>query len=181
LTGAASALPIWGDFMSAALTTHPEWTGDWNMPDGVQQAEIDPATGDVASTDSTARRPEYFINGTSPGQSGESEDMAEDSGSGDEEPQIEPASLPPDLPKSKATPTPKNDLKNKPHTDSYEPASIDKLQGTITLDVDPLTGLIAVDSCPVIRTKTFVIGQEPRRYCGPEYHKKPQPTPQRPR
>ncbi|HEX3084410.1 MAG TPA: PBP1A family penicillin-binding protein, partial [Pyrinomonadaceae bacterium] len=47
LTGAASALPIWGDFMSAALTTHPEWTGDWTMPDGVQQTDIDPATGVV--------------------------------------------------------------------------------------------------------------------------------------
>ncbi len=175
LTGAASALPIWGDFMSAALTTHPEWTGDWNMPDGVQQAEIDPATGDVAGTDSTTRRPEYFINGTSPGQNGESEDMAEESGSSDEEPQIEPASLPPELPKLKATPTPKSDkdAKNKPHdADSYEPATIDKLQGTITLDIDPTTGLIAVDSCPVIRTKTYIIGQEPRKYCGPEYHKK---------
>src|SRR5260221_12465443 len=28
LTGAASALPIWSDFMSVALTNHPEWTGD---------------------------------------------------------------------------------------------------------------------------------------------------------
>ena len=52
-----------------------------------------------------------------------------------------------------------------------------KLQGTITLDVDPATGLIAVDSCPVIRTKTFIIGQEPRKYCGPEYHKKAPPPP----
>jgi hypothetical protein len=52
-----------------------------------------------------------------------------------------------------------------------------KLQGTITLDIDPTTGLIAVDSCPVIRTKTFIIGQEPRKYCGPEYHKKAQPSP----
>ena len=50
-------------------------------------------------------------------------------------------------------------------------------EGTITLDVDPATGLIAVDSCPVIRTKTFIIGQEPKKYCGPEYHKKTQPTP----
>jgi penicillin-binding protein 1B len=149
LTGAASALPIWGDFMSAALTTHPEWTGDWTMPDGVQQTDIDPATGVVAQADAATKRGEYFINGTLPGQT--------------------------DLPRPKATPTPKNDkdlLKNKPHTDSYEPAAIDKLQGTITLDIDPTTGLIAVDSCPVIKTRTFIIGQEPRKYCGPEYHKK---------
>jgi penicillin-binding protein 1B len=175
LTGAASALPIWGDFMSAALTTHPEWTGDWTMPDGVQQTDIDPATGVVAQADATTKRGEYFINGTLPGQTDETADTAEESSSNEEEPQIEPASLPPDLPRPKATPTPKNDkdlLKNKPHTDSYEPAAIDKLQGTITLDIDPTTGLIAVDSCPVIKTRTFIIGQEPRKYCGPEYHKK---------
>ena len=180
LTGAASALPIWGDFMSAALTIHPDWTGDWNMPDGVQQTEIDPATGAVAQADTTAKRGEFFINGTTPGQSDGAEDMAEDSSPSDEEPQIEPASLPPDLPRPKATPTPKDLQKNKTHTDNYEPATIDKLQGTITLDIDPTTGLIAVDSCPVIKTRTFIIGQEPRKYCGPEYHKKPSSSP-RPR
>jgi hypothetical protein len=66
-------------------------------------------------------------------------------------------------------------LKNKTHTDSYESATINKLPGTITLDIDPATGRIAVDSCPVIKTKTFIIGQEPRKYCGPEYHQKPKP------
>ena len=172
LTGAASALPIWGDFMSAALTTHPEWTGDWQMPDGVQQADIDPTTGDIAKADATTKRGEFFINGTLPGANNEApEDMAQDSSSSDDESQTEPASLPPDVPKPKATPTPKLD-KNKTHSDNYEPAQIDKLQGTITLDIDPTTGLIAVDSCPVIKTKTFIIGQEPKKYCGPEYHKK---------
>jgi len=175
LTGAASALPIWGDFMSAALTTHPEWNGDWQMPDGVQQTEIDPATGVVAQADTTTKRGEYFINGSLPGQTDGAGDMADDSSSSEEDSQIVPASLPPDLPRSRATPTPRNEkdlLKNKTQNDSYEPAAIDKLQGTITLDIDPTTGLIAVDSCPVIKTRTFIIGQEPRKYCGPEYHKK---------
>jgi penicillin-binding protein 1B len=45
LTGAASALPIWADFMNAALINHPEWTGDWQTPAGIQQEDIDPATG----------------------------------------------------------------------------------------------------------------------------------------
>ena len=128
-----------------------------------------------AQADSTTKRGEYFINGTLPGQTDGAEDTAEDSQSGGEEPQIEPASLPPDLPRAKPTATPKNEkelLKGKASTENYEPATIDKLQGTITLDIDPTTGLIAVDSCPVIKTKTFIIGQEPRRYCGPEYHKK---------
>src|SRR5712671_6477835 len=67
LTGANSALPIWADFMSAALNTHPEWTGDWQMPEGVQQADIDPATGQLAKADTTTKRPELFISGTLPG------------------------------------------------------------------------------------------------------------------
>ncbi len=185
LTGAASALPIWADFMNAALSSHPEWTGDWQMPEGVQQKEIDPTTGHEAVADATNKRAELFINGTGPGSDGEViDDMAQqpDLGDGEEtnkDPTIEPAGLPdtppPETPRTK--PTPKNDPRTKSDgRDFYEDGS-PKLQGTITLDVDPATGLIAVESCPVIRTKTFIIGQEPKRYCGPEYHKKPQPSP----
>ncbi len=43
--------------------------------------------------------------------------------------------------------------------------------GTITLDIDPTTGLIADPTvCPIIRSKTYTIGQEPRQFCGPQYH-----------
>ncbi|HJZ81941.1 MAG TPA: PBP1A family penicillin-binding protein, partial [Pyrinomonadaceae bacterium] len=181
LTGAASALPIWADFMSAALTTHPEWVGDWQMPEGVQQTEIDPATGELAKADTTNKRAELFINGTTPGtESGEeSEEMAQDSSEEESKSQTEPAALPdvapPETPHVKPTPKPEAKTKSRDYYD-YEPAT--KLQGTITLDIDPTTGLIAVDSCPVIKTKTFVIGQEPKKYCGPEYHKKTAPTPQ---
>lgn len=185
LTGAASALPIWSDFMSVALTNHPEWTGDWQMPEGLQQAEIDPTTGQLAQAESTNRRTELFINGTTPGsENNEDADMAQEpsaDGEGEENNglrQTEPANLPelpPEPPKPK--PTPKSDTKGKSR-DYYDGDSSSKLQGTITLDVDPTTGLIAVDSCPVIRTKTFIIGQEPKKYCGPEYHKKtPSPSP----
>src|SRR3989449_9741917 len=76
LTGAASALPIWSDFMNAALTTHPEWVGDWTMPEGIQQADIDPMTGALATAETTTKRPELFINGTTPGENNGSEDMA---------------------------------------------------------------------------------------------------------
>jgi len=180
LTGAASALPIWADFMSAALTTHPEWQGDWQMPSGIQEAEIDPATGDIAKADTVSKRPELFINGTIPGEkTTEGDDTAQEPPADEEQrdrnSQMEPAGLPPiESPKTK--PTPKPDAKSKSR-DLYDGAPSEKLQGTITLDIDPTTGLIAVDSCPVIRTKTFVIGQEPRQYCGPEHHKKAQPTP----
>jgi len=186
LTGAASALPIWADFMSVALTNHPEWNGDWQMPEGVKQEDIDPTTGQIAKVDTVNKRSELFINGTGPGT--ENTDATDDTAQqpptlsdGQEpkkDPNMEPAALPESTPESpRAKPTPKNDSRSKNDSrELYDGYSSSKLQGTITLDIDPTTGLIAVDSCPVIRTKTFIIGQEPRKYCGPEYHKKPQPS-----
>jgi penicillin-binding protein 1B len=184
LTGAASALPIWADFMSAALNAHPEWTGDWQMPEGVQQADIDPTTGQLAKADTTTKRAELFIGGTLPGsdKADETEETAEESPApadvdeAGKSPQTEPATLPEPLPTEppRAKPTPRSKIDSH---EFYDGDPSPKLQGTITLDIDPTTGLIAVDSCPVIRTKTFIIGQEPRRYCGPEYHKKAQPSP----
>jgi penicillin-binding protein 1B len=177
LTGAVSALPIWADFMNAALTNHPEWTGDWQTPAGIQQEDIDPATGLLAKNDSTTKRTEFFINGTAPGSENPegNEDLADqttDATKDENSGQTEPASLPPDVPPE--PPKPKPTPKPKETYDGDESST--KLQGTITLDIDPTTGLIAVDSCPVIRTKTFIIGQEPKKYCGPEYHnKKPKP------
>src|SRR5688572_8620199 len=66
LTGADSALPIWSDFMSAALALHPEWGGDWQMPAGLQQADIDTRTGQLAAAEDGFKRTEFFINGTAP-------------------------------------------------------------------------------------------------------------------
>jgi len=182
LTGAVSALPIWADFMNAALTNHPEWTGDWQQPEGIQQADIDPATGQLASADTANKRAELFINGTSPG----SDNVETPSDTAQEPPaqingqenngETEPAVMADPPPEPRPKPTPKSDAKTKSR-DFYDGDSSSKLQGTITLDIDPTTGLIAVDSCPVIRTKTFLIGQEPKKYCGPEYHKKAQPSP----
>lgn len=45
MKGSDSALPIWADFMQAALRLHPDWNGDWPMPAGVRRAEIDTRTG----------------------------------------------------------------------------------------------------------------------------------------
>src|SRR5205814_4601872 len=116
LTGAASALPIWADFMNAALTNHPEWTGDWQMPAGIQQADIDPASGDLAKADSTSKRAELFINGTLPGsEAGKADDMARepsvdtDEQQNEKNSQTEPASLPDNPPPEeapRAKPTP---------------------------------------------------------------------------
>src|SRR6266436_558210 len=121
LTGAASALPIWTDFMGVALGEHPEWQGDWQMPAGIQQADIDPTTGQLARADTTAKRAELFISGTLPGS--EKTDATDETAQeppaqidGDENsksPQTEPATLPEPLPteppRAKPTPRSRND------------------------------------------------------------------------
>jgi hypothetical protein len=47
MKGSDSAMPIWADFMRAALDLHPEWNGDWQMPPSVKKAEIDIRTGSL--------------------------------------------------------------------------------------------------------------------------------------
>lgn len=165
LTGANSALPIWTDFMQVALSEHPEWQGDWQMPEGIEQVAINPKTGEIADESDPERRMELFINGTAsatqpiatpdeePTPEGETTQPVPESGI-----DYEVAPLP------SPTPTPR-----RPFGPSETNAP--RLEGSITLDIDPTTGLIAVETCPVIRTKTFVIGTEPRQYCGPQYHR----------
>ena len=160
LTGANSALPIWADFMSVALAEHPEWDGDWEMPAGIDQIEVNPRTGQPSAPEDTERRVEFFINGTGPST-----------------PVAEPTeeATPPELPEptpgidpQPMDPLPMPSVSPSPRRPSVVPDS--RLEGTITLDIDPTTGLLAVETCPIIRTKTFVLGTEPRKYCGPQYH-----------
>ena len=160
LTGANSALPIWSDFMQVALAEHPEWDGDWEMPAGIEQIEINPKTGAPTQPGDTEKRTEYFINGTGP---------SEPTASPTEE------ASPPELPEptQEIEPLPAEPIPlPSPSPSPRRPAVVpdNHLEGTITLDIDPTTGLIAVESCPIIRTKTFVLGTEPKKYCGPQYH-----------
>lgn len=162
LTGANSALPIWADFMQVALAKHPEWEGDWEMPAGVEQVEINPRTGELSAAEDTEKRIELFINGTGPNI--ESDAAAEEPTPEqlpEPIPQVELPTQMPALPGQQPSPSPPR--KTAPPDG--------RLEGTITLDIDPATGLIAVETCPVIRTKTFVLGTEPKKYCGPEHHK----------
>jgi hypothetical protein len=166
MTGANSALPIWTDFMQAALAEHPEWQGDWTMPEGIAQIEINPKTGEPASPEDTEKRVELFLNGTQPGTAEEST----------EEAPVEEASPTPEGGlETEPSPEPSPSPSPKPTRPEVRPPDT-RLEGTITLDIDPTTGLIAVETCPVVRTKTFVLGTEPRKYCGPEYHKQPAGT-----
>jgi penicillin-binding protein 1B len=169
LTGANSALPIWSDFMQVALAEHPEWQGDWQMPEGIKQLEINPKTGELSAPDDADKRTEFFINGTAPGAT--STASPEEAAS----PEGEENSTTPDseAPLPETSPSPSTRAKTLPKSEGRDgyPAEGGRLEGTITLDIDPTTGLIAVETCPVIRTKTFVLGTEPKKYCGPEYHR----------
>ncbi len=174
LTGANSALPIWADFMQVALDQHPEWQGDWEMPAGIEQEEINPKTGEPSAPEDVEKRVEFFIDGTGPNHG--SETPVEET-----TPLELPSPSPPMEqlnPEPIATPSPSPSPRR-----AAPPLPGTGLEGTITLDIDPTTGLIAVESCPIIRTKTFVLGTEPKKYCGPEYHKRKtiEPVADRPR
>jgi penicillin-binding protein 1B len=179
LTGADSALPIWSDFMSAALAAHPEWTGDWEMPLGLEQAVIDPRTGLLAAADSPSKRTELFIAGTAPTLESTApldEELPPLDGTGEEGDEFDYAPAPV-LPSDGSEPppaaTPQRPRTTVPRPEGRGATQADgasRLLGTITLDIDPATNLLAASTCPVIRSKTFSIGLEPRRYCGPEYH-----------
>jgi penicillin-binding protein 1B len=184
MTGGDSALPIWTDFMTAALAAHPEWGGDWQMPAGVEQAEIDPSTGNLAAPESAARRVEFFVSGTAPTETSAptSEDgLTEGEGEG---PVLEDEGTAPPPPPSgtievpplqQATPPSSRSAPGLEGRGATQPDGSSRLTGTVTLDIDPTTGYIAADTCPVIRSRTYVIGAEPRRRCGPQYHNGQQP------
>jgi penicillin-binding protein 1B len=175
LTGANSALPIWTDFMGVALGEHPEWQGDWQMPAGIEQVAINPKTGGPAAPDETDKRIELFLNGTSPQVASDLAPEPEASPETDLPPPLPPDQL---LPPGGLEPASLPSPRAKPPRSELRTGENGRLEGTITLDIDPTTGLIAVESCPVIRTRTFVLGTEPRKYCGPEYHQRPLASPQ---
>jgi len=178
LTGANSALPIWADFMQVALAKHPEWEGDWEMPAGIEQVEINPKTGELTASGDAEKRIEFFINGTGPNTGA---DEATEEATPEELPEpvphVETPTELPALPSQLPSPSPPRK--------TLPPPPDSRLEGTITLDIDPTTGLIAVETCPVIRTKTFALGTEPKKYCGPQYHRgktiEPVEVPGRPR
>ena len=163
--------------MTAALAAHPEWGGDWHEPPDLERAEIDPRTGLLAAPDATEKRTEIFVSGTAP----TAESLGPDESATPEEVPLPDADLPlPDVtpvyvPPFNVNPSPTPGRRASPPArgeDEEEDSS--RLAGTVTLDIDPETGLLAAQTCPVIRTKTFALGTEPRRRCGPQYH--PNPT-----
>jgi penicillin-binding protein 1B len=176
MTGGDSALPIWTDFMSAALAAHPEWGGDWEEPPDIEHVEIDPSTGMLPGPETAEKRSELFIKGTAPTE----ESLEPDESMTPEEVPLPDADLPlPDTtpgpvyvpPYPEETPPPsRRDRTTPPGRGADDDEDSSSLTGYVTLDIDPTTGLIAAPTCPVIRTQTFRIGTEPRKRCGPQYH-----------
>lgn len=63
LTGAQAALPIWTEFARQVI---PSNSPDFTAPSGVVTREIDPQTGQLATSKCPERTPEVFIEGTEP-------------------------------------------------------------------------------------------------------------------
>jgi penicillin-binding protein 1B len=69
MEGAQAALPIWTDFMKRAHK-HRAYRGvsDFQIPDGVTSALIDPDSGDLATTVCPQTVAQYYLPGTQPVQ-----------------------------------------------------------------------------------------------------------------
>jgi penicillin-binding protein 1B len=63
LTGSQAALPIWSELARRLI---PQAQPDFEMPSGVVQREIDPRTGQLATSQCPEKTPEVFIAGTEP-------------------------------------------------------------------------------------------------------------------
>lgn len=63
LTGSQAALPIWSELARRLI---PQDQPDFDMPSGIVQREIDPKTGQLATSQCPEKTPEVFIAGTEP-------------------------------------------------------------------------------------------------------------------
>ena len=63
LTGSQAALPIWSELARRLI---PQDQRDFEMPSGIVQRDIDPKTGQLATSQCPEKTPEVFIAGTEP-------------------------------------------------------------------------------------------------------------------
>ncbi|HEX6546708.1 MAG TPA: penicillin-binding protein 1A, partial [Bryobacteraceae bacterium] len=69
MEGAHSALPIWTEFMKRASKLREyRNSGDFDVPDGVVSVQIDPETGELATSACPKIITEYYLTGTQPTQ-----------------------------------------------------------------------------------------------------------------
>jgi penicillin-binding protein 1B len=70
-SGASAAMPVWAEFMSAALPADlraADAPDPWPKPEGLVTAEVDPASGLLAHDGCPTRRTELFLEGTVPAE-----------------------------------------------------------------------------------------------------------------
>ncbi|TBR22648.1 PBP1A family penicillin-binding protein [bacterium] len=70
-TGASGAMPVWAEFMAAALPPDlraPDAPDPWPRPEGLVTAEVDPSSGQLAHEGCPTRREELFLEGTKPSE-----------------------------------------------------------------------------------------------------------------
>ena len=66
MTGASHALPIWAEFVSAAVYTPATGPDPWPRPATIVVVDVDPQTGLKARSGCPARNAEYFLPGSEP-------------------------------------------------------------------------------------------------------------------
>ena len=66
MTGASHALPIWAEFVSAAIYVPAGGPEPWPKPEAVLRVEVDPQTGFRARSGCPDRTAEYFLPGSEP-------------------------------------------------------------------------------------------------------------------
>ncbi|HLF82699.1 MAG TPA: PBP1A family penicillin-binding protein [Blastocatellia bacterium] len=143
-----AALPMWADFMKQALELRGDLGGgSFARPSGIVTVVIDPATGCLASPESTAHRREIFIAGTQPSSRCFSETVTEAveiPEAGEEGP-----------------------------VDDSRSETKDEIEGVkeVSVEVCVLTGLRASLDCPRTEIRTFERDNEPRTTCRAEFHR----------
>ncbi|MBX7170831.1 MAG: PBP1A family penicillin-binding protein [Pyrinomonadaceae bacterium] len=201
MKGADSALPIWADFMRQTLNLHPEWNGDWTMPDSIHQAEIDTRNGNVlrelapkeaesinaqqkvlkknteASPTPTPETPELintFLSNV-PLEFKRVELFIAGTLPINTTPEIDPNA---ESAKPEATPTPFTTWEEaqQPSSEKSKTKNTAKeeteVTQSITVMICPMSGMRATINCPEKEAKTFKNGTEPKDFC--ILHNKPQ-------
>ncbi|MEX0431178.1 penicillin-binding protein 1A [Spiribacter insolitus] len=77
-TGGRAALPIWTDFMGAALESRPE--SEWPRPDGLVTVRIDPESGELAGADTPGAIFETFREANLPSSNASADSSRVDGG-----------------------------------------------------------------------------------------------------
>jgi len=195
MKGADSAMPIWADFMRAALDLHPDWNGDWQMPASVKKAEIDIRTGSLIRelTNEEAENIRQDVQQKKPNSNA---NVAADPAV--ETPEIRdiyvtdvpaefrrvelyifgtlpskallPTVADDGLTKPTPTPTPFTTWQEEGTTGGSSPPPKSEpedpnLGNRVTVMICPLSGMRATSNCPEKEARVFSMRQEPKEFC----------------